>query len=94
MSSSSTHAPTKLKITVIYDGRERTVVAEDHEVLQALLNAAMNAFDIHQNRHTLALWTEAGSELTDLNAHLSDVGIVTGARLLLRPSQVRGGGRP
>jgi hypothetical protein len=91
MTPTATQAPPTIDIIVVYDGLDRTVRAEPHETIQALLERAMNAFAIHQNRHTLALFTESGTELTNLQQQVSDAGIKEGTRLLLRPSLVRGG---
>jgi hypothetical protein len=89
----TTGAPARNAITVIiiYDGLDRTLRAEPHETVQSLLERAMSAFSIHQNRHTLALFTEGGAELVNLQQNLEDAHVSDDARLLLRPSQVRGG---
>ena len=80
-----------ISVIVIYNGLERTLSVQPSEAVQALLKQAMNVFGVHQNRHLMALWTDAGTELQNLSQSLSDAGVVNGSRLLLRPSAVRGG---
>ena len=77
-------------IIIIYNGLDRPVSTEPHQAVQALLESAMNAFGVHQNRHLMALWTEAGVEI-QLGQSVEQAGITDGMRLLLRPSAVRGG---
>ena len=88
----SENAPANhLTIIIIYNGLERPITADSNETVQALLEQAMNAFGVHQNRHLMALWTEAGVELLPLTESLKQAGVIEGSRLLLRPSAVRGG---
>jgi len=89
MSTATTAADT-LTLVIVYNGLERPVQANTHQTIQALLEHAMNAFGVHQNRHLMALWTDSGVEL-QLNQSIQDAGLVEGSRLLLRPSAVRGG---
>ena len=84
------HPTHGLTVVIIYNGLDRPVSAEPNQAVQALLELAMNAFGVHQNRHLMALWTEAGVEL-QLNQSVQQAGIVDGTRVLLRPSAVRGG---
>ena len=73
-------------------GAEFAVEAARMAAQQAALEQAMNLFSITTNRHTFALFTEAGDELTELNESLKAAGVEPSATLLLGPSRVRGGG--
>jgi hypothetical protein len=81
---------TTFRVSVIYNGVTKSVLVNDHEVVQAVLQRAINEFGPLPNPHTLALFTTAGVELPD-NAHVNDAGITPDTTLLLRPSAVKGG---
>ncbi len=87
-----TAAPTatRFQVIIVYNGLERPVNVNEHEAVQALLQSALNTFDIHQGRENFALFTEAGQQL-DPNVSVKDAGIAPDAKLLLRPRQVSGG---
>lgn len=72
-----------------YNGVDKELPYQPHSVVNALLEHAMNAFNVTENRHTMALFTTAGIELA-LDAHLDSV-VKPGDILVLRPSAVRGG---
>jgi len=80
-------------ITVVYNGAPKPLRYNGHETVNAALEQAMNLFNISANRHTFALFTSAGAELTDLNQSLGAAGVKPGETLLLGPSRVRGGRR-
>jgi len=78
------------KVTVIYNGLMREIEFKARDLVGEIRAKAMVDFGITQNQHLLALWTEEGQELPDdKTAH--DAGIKPRAKLLLRPSAVRGG---
>lgn len=77
-------------VVVSYDGLTKTFEVSPHEAVRALLEKALNAFGVHNNRHTQSLYTTNGSELPDSES-LATAGVTAGAHLLLRPSQVKGG---
>lgn len=77
-------------VTVIYNGVEREVEGNPKAAVQALLQHSIREHGVVQNPHILSLFTEAGAELND-NASPEDQEIASGARLLLRPSAVKGG---
>ena len=80
----------KFAVTVIYNGLEREVEVNSEQAVQAVLAHAINAFGNLPQPHLLSLWTEGGAEIPD-NSKVDDAGIRKGARLLLRPSAVKGG---
>jgi hypothetical protein len=83
-----------IEVIILYNGLEREVDAQPQQNVQALLELAMNAFGVHQNRHLMALFfVEPLKELEPLTQSLKDAGVVNGTKLLLRPSAVRGGVR-
>ncbi len=77
-------------VIVIYNGLEKELSYQLHASVQALLEHARKEFGVHQNPHLLGLFTEDGKELNDQES-AQTAGIHPGARLLLRPSAVRGG---
>jgi hypothetical protein len=81
---------TRLEVSINYSGITKTFTATPHQAVQSLLEAALNAFGVHNNRHTQSLFTEAGVELADAQS-LEAAGVKAGATLLLRPSKVKGG---
>jgi hypothetical protein len=82
----------RLQITIDYNGLVKDLTAELQEKVLALLERAENAFQITQNRHTLALFNASGVELNDSQT-LKEAGVKSGDELLLRPSRVKGGTR-
>jgi len=90
--NATTAAPTttKFEVTILYNGLPKTVDANPHETVHALLQQALTAFEIQQGRENFALFTESGQPL-DPSASVKDAGIAPDARLLLRPRQVSGG---
>ncbi len=83
----SAHKPT---VTVIYNGLEKVVPYQPDAAVQALLQHAREAFEVHQNPHLLGLFTESGVELSD-QVSAEAAGVRPNEKLLLRPSAVRGG---
>lgn len=79
----------KDEVTVTYNGVDKELPYQPRAVVNSLLEQAMNAFNVTENRHTMALFTTAGIELA-LDAHLDGV-VKPGDVLVLRPSAVRGG---
>lgn len=77
-------------VTINYNGLPKSVRANAHQAVQALVQHALNAFDIHQARENFGLFTESG-QLLDVNVSVSDAGITPESKLLLRPRQVSGG---
>jgi len=78
------------EIIVSSNGVDHEIKYEPHEAASALLEAALNAFHIHDARHTYALWTESGVELP-ITGSAQEAGVRPGDVLFLRPSVVRGG---
>ena len=86
----TTATATEFQVTIIYNGVPKPVTASLNEALQALLQHALNAFEVHQGRENFALFTEAG-QLLDPNLSVKDAGVTPESKLLLRPRQVSGG---
>lgn len=81
----------KLKsVTVTFNGLEETVEYQPNQQVKALLEHALNAFKVQDNRHIMALFTEAGAELPE-HGSVEATGIKPGDTLVLRPSTVKGG---
>jgi hypothetical protein len=81
--------PEKGTVTVLYNGREEDFKYHSHEQVNALLQQALNAFDVSTNRHLMSLY-EDGNELTD-GESLEDARVEAGDELVLRQSVVKGG---
>ncbi len=79
----------KREVVVTYNGVDKEIKYKRHEEAKALLDAAMDAFDVRENRHTMALWTETGE--LPIEGTVDAAGVRPGMLLILRPSAVRGG---
>ncbi len=77
----------KIQVNVVYNGVTKTLTANPHEAVQALLQQAIQAFATHQ----LVFYREDGTEVV-LTESVEAAGIKQGTTLLLRPHVVRGGG--
>ena len=82
--------PTKPAVTVTYNGVDSDVDYNPKSSMQALLDHSMNAFNVTENRHLMALFTTEGIELP-VTGSVEDAGVQPGHLLILRPSAVRGG---
>lgn len=81
---------TKFEIQVVYNGLTETLEVQSHEQVTAVLQRALNIFNITQDRQNFVFSRENGSEVPN-DQSVSDSGIKPGELLLLRPRQVRGG---
>ena len=81
---------THLEVTVTYSGLTKVFSPTPHQTVQSLLELALNAFGIHNNRHTQSLYSAERGELADALS-LKAAGVKDHDVLLLRPSQVKGG---
>jgi hypothetical protein len=79
-------------VFIAYNGVEKTILANERETVQALLNGAIQEFHITTQPHVLSLYNQAGVELPDA-AKVGEVGIRPKDHLLLRPGAVKGGAR-
>lgn len=81
----------KPTIEVRYNGEGKSFPYKPQEKVHKLLEAAISAFGIAENVHTLALYTSEGVELKDEQQKLEDAGVEAGDVLRLRTSKVKGG---
>lgn len=81
---------TKTTVTISFNGQDRHFTYQPHEQVRAVLDRALNEFNVSSNRHLMALFTEAGAELPD-NESMEAAGVQPGGLLYLRQSAVRGG---
>lgn len=77
-------------VVVTYNGEDKSIDYKPHDKVKEVLERAMNAFGITNNRHVLSLFTEAGAELPD-DESMEAAGITPGEVLVLRQSTVKGG---
>jgi hypothetical protein len=75
---------------VIYNGLTKDIKVELTETVKQVLDAAILVFGPLPQPHTLALYNQAGQELSDAQT-VEQAGIRPHDKLLLRPSQVKGG---
>lgn len=80
----------KFEVGVIYNGMVKDVDVRADETVKQVLERAIKAFSPLPQPHLLGLYNEAGAELNDADS-VETAGIRPGDRLLLRPSQVKGG---
>lgn len=88
--SATAQRAAQIEVVVSYAGLSRTFAVTPHQTVQSLLELALNAFGIQANRHTQSLYTVDGAELADRQS-LEEAGVQDDVKLLLRPSQVKGG---
>jgi len=77
-------------VDVSYNGSTRKFDYEPQELVQTLLQQAVQAFGISMNAHMMSLYDEKGRELPDA-ATLKKAGVGRGDDLVLRQSVVKGG---
>lgn len=77
-------------VVITFNGEDHKLTYQPHEQVEAVLNRALNAFGIHENRHVMSLFNEAGAELND-HTSMKDAGVKPGDVLILRQSTVKGG---
>ncbi len=80
----------KFEVEIIYNGVEKKLKVEDDETVKQVREGAVQIFGAQQG-HLLAPYTAAGQELTNEAQTVKEAGIRPHDKLLLRPSQVRGG---
>lgn len=80
----------KFEIKIIYNGVEKEFKVENDETVRQVRENAAQVFGAQQ-AHLLALFTVAGTELTNEALTVEQAGIRPHDKLLLRPSAVRGG---
>ncbi len=85
-----TAAAKQFEVTIVYNGLPRQVTANPKQAVEAVLQHALNTFDIRQGRENLGLFNEAG-QLLETSKSVEEAGIAPGAKLLLRPRTVGGG---
>ena len=82
--------PGKIDLTIIYNGISRTLSAQPHEQVQALLLRAIHEFGISSNPHLLSLFREDRTKVEEAQS-VEAAGLTDGQELLLRPDAVKGG---
>lgn len=78
-------------LTILYNGIPKKIEIDRDATVKTLLERAIALFGNLPQPHTLALWTEKGTELTDEKETLKAAHVKDGDSLLLRPSTVKGG---
>lgn len=86
----TTKAPPKPSVAILYNGAERGFRLHDEQSVEHLLKEAIRDFGIADNQHLLSLFNAAGAELPD-GETLRAAGVKPGDHLVLRPGVVKGG---
>lgn len=81
----------EFEVIVIYNGLSKPIEIKHDETIKQVLDRAIQVFSPLPNPHTLSLFTEKGVELAD-TATVKESHLHPHEKLLLRPSQVKGGG--
>ncbi len=87
----ATATSTTFEVPVIYNGLDKKIEANPHQAVQALLEHALNQFQILQGRENLALFVGGASQPIDPNLSVENAGITAETVLQLRPRVVQGG---
>jgi hypothetical protein len=77
-------------ITVIYNGVPKEIPVQEDETVKQVLDRAIAAFGPLPQPHTMSLFDKKGAELNDAHT-VKQAGVHPNERLLLRPSEVKGG---
>jgi hypothetical protein len=77
-------------VTITFNGQDKAIAYQPQEQVEAVLNRALNDFQVQQNRHLMSLFSEAGAELNDKSS-MAAAGVKPGDVLVLRQSTVKGG---
>ena len=77
-----------LKVT--YNGVTKHIPFELSELVKAILDRAIQAFNVTQAPHLLSLFREDGSTVPD-QSMAAAAGLKKNMKLILRPDQVKGG---
>ena len=85
--------PNTFEIFVASNGLEKSVTANVHETVQALLNRAIQEFHISNQPHVLSLFPQSGGPELNDNSKVGESGVRPGDHFLLRPGAVKGGAR-
>jgi len=80
----------KFEVKVIYNGVDKKLELQHGETVKQVLDQAIQIFGPLPQPHLMALFNEAGTELSDALT-VDQAGIKAKDRLLLRPSAVKGG---
>jgi hypothetical protein len=80
----------EFEVIVIYNGLSKSIAVKDDETIKQVLERAIEANSPLPNPHTLSLFTEKGEELAD-DSTVKASHLHPHQKLLLRPSQVKGG---
>lgn len=82
----------KILINIIYNGAEKPLEVEPHEVIQSVLARAIALFHITDAQHLLALFDASDNHpLEPESESVGDAKVKPGARLVLRVSAAKGG---
>ena len=84
-------ADKKITIEVVYNGVSQHIETQPNQAVQALLQHALNAFGVHDQRDTFALFRQDGTEVAPASMSVAEANLAEGTLLALRPRVVRGG---
>lgn len=79
-----------ITVVITYNGLNKPIKVQESDTIAIALAQAIVEFGPLPSPHMLSLFTVAGTELAD-NQTVKQTGLHSGDKLLLRPSQVKGG---
>lgn len=89
-SPSSERKPTKIKVTVVYNGVDKPIIVESHASVQSLLQQAIHLFAITSQPHLLSLFRADGTKV-DEQQSIEGADLTSESVLYLRQDSVKGG---
>ena len=87
---SSERKPSKITVTVVYNGVDKPIVVESHASVQSLLQHAIHLFGITGQPHLLSLFRADGTKV-DESGSVEGAGLTNESVLYLRQDAVKGG---
>ena len=88
--STATTATKAETLEVTYNGVTNPLGFNPHQQVQAILQHAIQLFNVTQQPHLLSLFREDGSKVEEHQSAI-DAGLTPGTHLYLRQDQVKGG---
>ena len=87
---SVTSKPNHFQIGVVYNGAEKKLQVQSHQTVRAVLEHAIQLFEVRAQPHTLSLFNADGQELADTISVVA-AGLREGSVVYMRQSAVKGG---
>lgn len=91
--------PEGFSITIVYNGDPKTLDVNPNEQMQAVLQRAINLFNLQRQVHQMGLFTDADVQVAgpatlggpQIEQSVNQAGLVTGQMLVLKQVVIQGG---